>query len=255
MSNGLVVKEQFNIQANNFDHWNVTQDERILQSIYNFFGIGANDNLLDFACGTGAFAIYAAKRIKSVQGVDISEGMIEIAVKHAKQQKLDNINFLCCDVENVPFESESYECVSSKSAFHHMKNNKLVFKEMKRCCKEQGRICIEDVILYDDKKLDDFFENMEIRIDKSHHVSLSKLEIVNLFKQNDIKIFRVFESISELDFIDYVNHAVQTPEDRLRINEFLKEGLQDSSISKCFITRNNTLYWKRKVLSIVGQKQ
>ena len=254
MSNSLLVKEQFNIQAANFDDWHVTQDERILQSIYNFFGLGVNDNLLEFACGTGAFAIYAAQRIKSVQGVDISEGMIEIAVKNAKQRSLDNIRFLCCDVENVPFENDSYECVSSKSAFHHMKNNKLVFKEMKRCCKEKGKICIEDIILYDDKKLDDFFENMELKIDKSHYVSLSKLEIINLFKQNNINIFRIFESISELNFFDYVNHAVQTAEGRMKVNDLLEKGLKDSSISKCFITRDNTLYWKRKVLTIVGHK-
>lgn len=254
MSTNLIVKEQFNKQAAKFDDWHITRDEKILQALYNFFGLETHDNLLDFACGTGAFAIYAAQRIKSVQGVDISDGMIEIANQHAWQRSLNNINFLCCDVENVPFASNSYECVSSKSAFHHMKNNKLVFQEMKRCCKENGRICLEDIILYDDKKLDRFFENMEFEIDKSHNLSLSKLEIVNLYKQNDIKILRVFESISELDFNNYVNHAVQTEAAKTRINDLLELGLQDRQISKVFIKKDNTLYWQRKVFTIVGHK-
>lgn len=254
VTNSLVVKAQFDKQANNFDEWSITRDQKILGSLYDFFGINVDDRLLDFACGTGAFAIYAAQRAKSVWGVDISEGMIEIAIQSAKQNKLNNINFLCCNVEKVPFESESFEYVSSKSAFHHMKNYKIVFQEMKRCCKTEGRVCIEDIIAYDNKDLDDFFEELEYQIDKSHHLSLSKPEIINLYKQNDMRIFRIFESISELNFFDYVNHAVQTESARRKISDLLTVGLKDDQISKWFVSKNDTLFWKRKVLTIVGKK-
>lgn len=254
MTGSLIVKEQFNKQATNFNDWSVTQDERIHRSLYNFFGIEAGDRLIDFACGTGAFDIYLAQRARAVYGVDISEGMIEIAVKSAELYNLNNIEFVCCDVERVPFESSGYECVISKSAFHHMNNYGTVFKEMKRCCKEQGRVCIEDIISYDDKKLDDFFEEFECEVDISHNLSLSKLEIVNLYRQNDVRVIRLFESIFELNLNDYIKHAVQTERARERINGMLNMGLMDSEISQCFVTRNETLYWKRKVLTIVGQK-
>ena len=254
MTGNLKVKEQFHKQATNFNNWSITQDERIHRSLYNFFGIEAGDRLLDFACGTGSFAVYAAQRTKAVQGVDISEKMIEIAVESAKQRNLKNIKFLCCDVEKVLLESDSFECVISKSAFHHMKNYKTIFKEMKRCCKKQGRIGIEDIISYDDKNLDDFIEELECEIDESHNLSLPKLELINLYRQNDVEIFRLFESISELNLIDYVNHAVQPEKAREKIIDLLNAGLRDDQISHWFVTRNDSLYWKRKVLTIVGQK-
>lgn len=254
MSENLTVKEQFNKQSTNFSNWPITQDQRILGSLFNFCDIKPGDRLLDVACGTGAFAVYAAQRIKAVQGVDISEGMIKIAVESAKQRNLKNIRFLCSDVEQVPFESDYFQCVISKSAFHHMKNYKIVFQEMKRCCQKQGRICIEDIVSYDDKKLDDFFAQLEFEIDHSHHLSLSKLEIINLYKQNHVKIIRLFESIPQLNFFDYMNHAVQTENARQKINQLLKAGLKDNQIAKWFVTRNDTLFWKRKVITIVGEK-
>lgn len=254
MTVNLQVKEQFNKQAEKFSQWAVTGDERIHRSLYSFLGIKEDDRLLDFACGTGAFAVYAAQRAKAVQGVDISEKMIEIAAESARQRGLNNIDFWCCDVEKVPFANESFQCVISKSAFHHMKNYKRVFKEMVRCCQKQGRICIEDIISYDDNVLDQYFEELECKIDNSHNLSLPQLEIINLYRQNEIRIFRLFESIALLNFVDYVNHAVQTEKARKKISNMLKEGLKDNRISQWFVTENNILFWKRKVITIVGER-
>lgn len=48
--------------------------------------------VLDFACGTGAQVFWLAKRGFAVVGVDISQGMLEIAKKTAKKEKM-NVNF------------------------------------------------------------------------------------------------------------------------------------------------------------------
>jgi ubiquinone/menaquinone biosynthesis C-methylase UbiE len=144
--------------------------------------------------------------------------------------------------------------VLSKSALHHMKNYETVFKEMIRCCQKGGKICIEDIVAYDDKKLDDFFEELEKEIDLSHHLSLSKRAIFNLYKQNNIKVLRLFESTAELDLKDYINHAVQSKNNKQKINQLLEAGLKDKNISPYFIKKEKRLYWKRKVFTIIGQK-
>ncbi|HBV96370.1 MAG: hypothetical protein JL50_14385 [Peptococcaceae bacterium BICA1-7] len=254
MTGNLYIKEQFNKQADRFNNWTVTRDERIHQSLCQFLSVGAEDRLLDLACGTGAFAIYAAQRAKFVQCVDISESMIEIAIERARQLQLDNINFLCRDVEKVPFTDNSFQRVISKSAFHHMKNYPGVFKEMARCCQKHGRIGLEDIIAYDDTHLDQFFEELECTIDISHNWSLSRQEIINLYKQNEVRVLRLFESISLLNFTDYVNHAVQTAKDRDRINRLIRDGLNDSRIAQWLVTDNGILFWKRKIITVVGEK-
>lgn len=255
MRKNQVVKDQFNKQAQNFNQWSITKNEKIHRALFIYCGIQPADVLLDTACGTGVFAIFAAKKIKAVKGVDISENMIEIAKKQAKKSGLKNIEFICGDVENLPCADETFTIVLSKSAFHHMKNYEMVFKEMIRCCQKGGKICIEDIISYENKKLDDFFETLEIGIDRSHNRSLSKRIIFNLYKQNNIKVLRLFESTAELDFKDYINHAVQSKNSKQKINQLLEAGLKDKNISPYFIKKEKMLYWKRKVFTIVGQKE
>lgn len=254
METNVLVKNQFNKQARNFSDWSITRDLNLLKALFDFCGLKPGDNLLDTACGTGAFAVFSAKKIKEVKGVDISDRMIAIARKRAAESNLENIRFTCHDVEGIPFDNNLFSVVVSRSAFHHMKNYPGVFGEMLRCCKEEGRICIEDIVLYENRKLDDFFEKLEITIDASHQASLSKKDIFNLYKQNQVKVLRLFASESKLHFDDYVNHAVQPDNGKQKIRELMRLGLEDKDISRCFVMENETLFWKRKVFTIVGQK-
>jgi len=254
MKENVNVKEQFNKQSVNFDRWPVTRDEAVLDSLFHFFALRPGDRLLDIACGTGAFAAHAGRRIKAVQGVDISEGMIKIARENASRLKLDNIDFRCCDVENIPLESGGFDCVVSKSAFHHMKNIETVFKEMIRCCRANGGIGLQDIVSYEDNHLDGFFEELEREIDASHHLTRSKQEIIDLYKRNRVRITRLFESTAELDFNGYVNHAVQTETAGERIKQLLETGLKDGRTSKWFVNKNGVLYWKRRLITMAGQK-
>lgn len=254
MAESWNVRDQFNKQANQFDNWKMTQDEKTHQFLLEFYDIGAADELLDFACGTGAFAIFAARRAKAVCGVDISDRMIEVATTNARERQVENIQFICSNVEKVAFESEQFSCVSSKAAYHHMKNYPAVFQEMKRYCQNQGRICIQDIVAYDDSKLDEFFERVELLIDSCHHRTLSKQEIVDLYKQNNVEVFRALVSVSTLNFYDYVSHAVQAEKAKAAIDDLVRIGLNDPLISQWLFIKNDTLFWKRKVLTIAGYK-
>jgi len=89
MAESWNVRDQFNKQATKFDKWTITQDEKTHQFLLEFYDIGAADELLDFACGTGAFAIYAAQRAKA-WGVDISERMIEVATTNFQSNSHKN---------------------------------------------------------------------------------------------------------------------------------------------------------------------
>jgi len=254
VADSLLAREQFNKQAVNFNNWAVTQDERNHRFLYDFFDLAESDRLLDVACGTGAFSVYAGRKIRAVWGVDISEKMVEIAVESAARNGLSNVNFLCCGVERLPFADSSFECVVSKSAFHHLQDCQTVFREMARCCRKLGRVGIQDIVLYGDNRLDSFFEALERKIDLSHNRSLSKEETVELYRQNGLKVTRLFESVSELRFDEYVSHAVQTAEAKEEIRKMISRGLKDTGISRWLVERNGVSYWRRKVLTIAGEK-
>jgi tRNA/tmRNA/rRNA uracil-C5-methylase (TrmA/RlmC/RlmD family) len=72
----------------------VTRNEEYMQAYFEFIGFRKEDELLDVACGTGEFSVFCARRIKGVHGIDISEGMIELARKHANAGGLTNLTCL-----------------------------------------------------------------------------------------------------------------------------------------------------------------
>jgi ubiquinone/menaquinone biosynthesis C-methylase UbiE len=248
-----LVKKQFNVQAENFNDWPVTKNREYMQRYADFIDLSKTDTVLDVACGTGDFAIFLAGRTARVQGIDISDGMIQIAEKQVRNDHLNNIDFICHDVEHLPCETDSFSVVVCKSAFHHMKNFAGVFTEMIRCCHPRGRLTIQDIAAYDNPKVNDFFERLEKEIDISHHAALSQTDFFQLFEQNNIEIFRSFTVEIELDFNAYLGHAHQSRAQRACIDTLVGEGLGDAEISRYFLTKNDALFFKRKVLLILGR--
>jgi len=152
-----IVKRQFNKQAQNFSNWAVTKNVEYQKAYFDFCKISPEDTLLDFACGTGEYPIFAAPKVKYVRGIDISKGMIEIAKKQADIENIHNIEFLCHQVEQTPYEDRSFSIVMCRSAFHHFQDYDGIFDEMIRCCKMDGRISIQDIIAYSDERIDSFY--------------------------------------------------------------------------------------------------
>jgi len=250
-----IVKKQFDKQAENFSNWSVTKNVEYQKAYFNFCEISEQDYLLDFACGSGEYAIFAAPKVKYVQGIDISKGMIEIAKKQAKKEQLNNVDFLCNSVEQTPFEDGSFSVVICRSAFHHFYDYVKIFNEMIRCCQHGGRISVQDIIAYPDEKIDSFFEEFERLVDVSHHKTLSKEFIKNLYDQRNIKIKNMFEIEIDLHLQEYLGHARQSKENKKGISKLLEKGLGDLDISKYFIVKDKDLFFKRVVFLILGEKK
>lgn len=249
------VKRQFDAQAKSFSSWSVTRNEEYMERYFEFIGFRKEDELLDVACGTGEFSIFCAGRIKCVHGIDISEGMIELAHKQARNSGLTNLTFGCHDVEHIPCASNSFAVVQCRSAFHHMESCPEVFREMLRCCKPDGRLAVQDIMAYDDPKVNSFFEALEKEIDVSHSATLHRQDFIDLFGHNRVEIIRSLVVEIELNFREYLGHAFQSESSLERIRLLLEEGLKDGSISRFLYTNDNgELILKRSVFLIMGQK-
>jgi ubiquinone/menaquinone biosynthesis C-methylase UbiE len=249
-----IVKSQFDKQAQNFSNWSVTKNIEYQKAYFDFCEISSQDILLDLACGTGEYAIFAAPKVKYVHGVDISKGMIEVAQKQATKLNFNNISFLCHPVEQTPFENESFSVVICRSAFHHFEEYDRIFNEMNRCCQNGGRISIQDIVAYSDEKIDNFFEEFEREIDVSHNKTLTKEYVKSLYDRRNIKIKNTFEIEIELHFQEYLGHAQQSTESKRKISSLIEKGLNDPHISEYFIIKEEDLFFKREVFLILGEK-
>ncbi len=110
--------------------------------------------------------------------------MIELAHKLAQNSGLANVAFECHDVERIPCADNSFSVVQCRSAFHHMEIYPTVFKEMLRGCERGGRLAVQDIMAYEDQKVNSFFEALEKEVDVSHNATLHRQEFVDLFDRN-----------------------------------------------------------------------
>ena len=251
-----IVKRQFDIQAQNFSNWSVTKNEAYMHAYFEFIDLQKDDELLDVACGTGEFSVFCGRRIKRVHGIDISEGMIELAHKLAQDNNLTTVAFECRDVEHIPCADNSFSVVQCRSAFHHMESYPLVFMEMLRCCERGGRLAVQDILAYEDPKVNLFFEALEKEVDVSHNATLHRQEFIDLFDRNQVDAIRSFTVEIELNFVEYLSHAHQSEGSSERIRGMLEKGLQDRDISHfLYMNGDDELVLKRAVLLILGRKR
>lgn len=82
-------------------------DERIYK-IVEFLShnslLAQNSSVLDIGCGPGRFAIEFSKKSTEVLGIDISEKMLDYAVKNAEAENLSNVSFKNLDWDKVDLE-------------------------------------------------------------------------------------------------------------------------------------------------------
>lgn len=137
-----------------FDKWSKGYDRSILQwLVFNkshnmlfremapFLKEGFR--VLDIGCGTGKFVqrLYNLDKGLNIHGVDISKDMIN----EARLKFMDeNIEFKIGDVEELPYESDTFDIITCSHSFHHYPNQKRAVSEMHRVLKDEGRLMIID---------------------------------------------------------------------------------------------------------------
>ncbi|MCM1497045.1 MAG: methyltransferase domain-containing protein [Clostridium sp.] len=100
-------------------------------------------DLLDAGCGTGAMLNLFKRDYpdKNYTGLDLSEKMIETA----KKKKLQGVNFVAGDCENLPFADSSFDVVTCSMSFHHYPNPEQFFKSLHRVLRPGGRLVLRDM--------------------------------------------------------------------------------------------------------------
>jgi ubiquinone/menaquinone biosynthesis C-methylase UbiE len=109
----------------------------------------AGDRVLDVACGAGALAIEVAPRVERAVGVDISDGMLEIArsrlLAAEKDHTLADVDFIQGPSDALPFADAIFTAVVCTTALHHFPDPQRSIDEMARVLEPGGRLVIGDM--------------------------------------------------------------------------------------------------------------
>jgi SAM-dependent methyltransferase len=179
--NRLIV-DQFTRQAEPFARHPAHSVEESMRLVREAVGIGAEDTVLDVACGPGLVACDFAAHARRVTGIDLTPAMIEQARVLQESRGLDNLEWRAGDVASLPFDEGSFSVVFTRYSFHHLPDPAAVLAEMARVARPGGRVAVVDVYSRNPEQ-GEAYDRVERLRDPSHVRALGLEELMELFER------------------------------------------------------------------------
>jgi arsenite methyltransferase len=110
------------------------------------------DVVLDLGSGGGIDVILSAKRVGPadvVYGLDMTDEMLALAQRNAREAGVRNVHFLKGVIEAIPLPAESVDIVISNCVINRSVDKAAVLSEVARVLTPGGRIGISDVVAED----------------------------------------------------------------------------------------------------------
>lgn len=103
--------------------------------------------VLDVGTGTGRLAIRLARLNPelSIEAVDLSDSMLDLARENAARAGVTNVSFAVADAKRLPYPDGTFDLTISHQLLHHFANPAVPLAEMNRVTRRQGGILVRDV--------------------------------------------------------------------------------------------------------------
>jgi SAM-dependent methyltransferase len=108
------LEKTYNAAADHYGHPAVSFWDRFGRRTIERLPITPGMNVLDVCCGMGGSALPAAERVGSsghVLAVDLAQNLLDKGIKRAAERGMSNIEFRRADLEDLPFEDQSFDAV------------------------------------------------------------------------------------------------------------------------------------------------
>jgi arsenite methyltransferase len=110
------------------------------------------DTVLDLGSGGGIDVLLSARRVGpagTVYGLDMTDEMLSLAQRNAREAGVTNVHFLKGLIEDVPLPAESVDVVISNCVVNLSPEKGKVLAEIARVLKPGGRVGITDIVAED----------------------------------------------------------------------------------------------------------
>ena len=153
-----------------------------------------NEICIDLGSGRGTDAIRMAETVGLkgfVYGIDISDGMIEKAVKTAERMNVKNVRFVKSTLEHIPLETGIADLIISNCTINHAADKQLVWNEIFRLLKPGGRFVISDI--YSTTPVPEEYRNDPVAISECWAGSVTRDEYLSHLKNAGFSSVQVIE--------------------------------------------------------------
>jgi ubiquinone/menaquinone biosynthesis C-methylase UbiE len=146
-------KRDFDQDAANWDQvpGRVKVARDIAQSMIREITLTPEMDVLDFGCGTGLLTFALQPFVRSITGVDSSQGMLDVFKTKIKEQNLCNVKANYLDLDRGDILKGSYNLIVSSMTLHHIRNITPLLKQFYSILLPSGQLAIADLDLDDGK--------------------------------------------------------------------------------------------------------
>jgi putative AdoMet-dependent methyltransferase len=122
------------------------------EGIIRLLSLNSDSTVIDLGCGTGAFAVHAANKCRTIYAVDVSEAMLRFCRKQAEQKGITNIVYCHDGLLTYEHRGEPADAAVCVAVLHHLPD---FWKQvaLTRCCgmlKPGGRLFLFDIVFPSD---------------------------------------------------------------------------------------------------------
>ena len=198
------VQDQFGKVAAHYKTSKVHAAGEDLGQIAQLIQQATTPDVIDVGCGAGHTTIAVAPYSQTVIAFDLTPKMLEQVESFVKEQGLLNVETRAGDVEQLPFEDQTFDIVVSRYSAHHWPNPTAALHECRRVLKPNGRFILSDIIAPETPGQDTFLQTVELLRDPSHVRDHSVSQWLAMFEQAHFRPALVSTWPLPLNFQDWV---------------------------------------------------
>jgi 2-polyprenyl-3-methyl-5-hydroxy-6-metoxy-1,4-benzoquinol methylase len=117
----------------------------VAEAISDEISLAPTMDVLDFGCGTGLLTLHLQPFVRSITGVDNSQGMLDILRAKIQTRNLSNVTIQYKDLDKGDILEGRYHLVVSSMTMHHIREISSLLNQFSQVLAPQGYLCIADL--------------------------------------------------------------------------------------------------------------
>lgn len=116
--------------------------EGYAKAAINLTKMNSESHVLDVACGPGTLPLLTYNQCRSIKAIDFSEKMVSVFNRTISEASINNIDVICGDAQNLPYENESFDIAFSMFGLMFFSDRSKGYAEIYRTLKPGGEVVI-----------------------------------------------------------------------------------------------------------------